>query len=80
MERFVRTREAWLRHPVGARLLHAEQQRVTEVLQNLFGYYLVQAGGWGAHATLCGGSRITTQFLGLGPTDRQCPDQQHRAG
>ena len=63
MRSFVRTREAWLRHPVGERLLRAEHQRVAEVLQNLFGYYLVQAGGWGAHATLCDTSRIRHRFV-----------------
>ncbi len=63
MQSFARTRDDWLRHPVGARLLRAEQQRLAQVLPNLFGYYLVQAGGWGAHTNLCTDSRIRHRFI-----------------
>lgn len=58
-----RRRDAWLRHPVGARVLAAEQARLAEILPNLFGYYLLQAGGWGRHTALCDDSRIRRRFV-----------------
>lgn len=58
-----RRRDAWLRHPVGARVLRAEQAELARVLPNLFGYYLVQAGGWGKHTPLCDDSRIRRRFV-----------------
>ncbi len=57
MHRRTRRRDAWLRHPVGARILRAERARLDEILPDLFGYNLLQVGGWGRHAALCGASR-----------------------
>lgn len=68
-----RRRDAWLRHPVGTRVLEAEQARLAEVLPNLFGYYLLQAGGWGRHIALCDDSRIRRRFLADTNTKRD-PD------
>ncbi len=58
-----RRRDAWLRHPFGARLLATERALMDAVLHNLFGYYLIQVGGWGRAAYLCDASRIRHQYI-----------------
>lgn len=65
-----RRRDAWLRHPVGARVLRAERARLDRILPDLFGYNLLQVGGWGRHAALCGASRTGRRFL----VDQSGPD------
>lgn len=63
MPRPTRRRQAWLRHPVGARVLRAERERLDAILPRLFGFHLLQVGGWGRHAVLCGAARTQRHFV-----------------
>lgn len=57
------SRDAWLRQPAAMRLLEAERERLAEEMSNLFGYYLLQVGGWGGRAMPCAESRIRNRFV-----------------
>ncbi len=57
---------AWLAGPAGRRLLEEERRVLDEVLQGLFGYYLVQLGA--APEDLIAGSRVRHRWvLDTGP-------------
>ena len=52
---------AWLAGPAGRRLLEEERRVLEEVLQGLFGYYLIQLGA--APADLLAGSRVRHRWV-----------------
>jgi SAM-dependent methyltransferase len=59
----VRRRDAWMRLPTSSRLLAAERTRLSAMLDDLFGYYLFQVGGWGRHIFQPEASRIRNCHL-----------------
>jgi SAM-dependent methyltransferase len=63
----LRRRDAWLRLALNARLLDAERQLLSSVLEQFFGYYLLAVGGWGRHAHQPNVCRIRHQLLVDGP-------------
>src|SRR6201989_3160375 len=54
---------AWWTDPLGRALLAAESELVSEALEDVFGWELLQIGAWGAARELLAGSRTRRQTV-----------------
>jgi SAM-dependent methyltransferase len=60
--------QGWWSAPVGRALLAAECELLTEALEDVFGWDLLQVGAWGGVGELLGSSRTRRQTLIAPPT------------
>lgn len=55
--------DSWFQERTGAYLLRQERAALAQTLPTVFGFYLVQAGHWGADGALLETSAIRTRFV-----------------
>jgi len=60
-------RMAWWSSPLGSALIAAESQLLAEALDDVFGWELLQIGGWGAGRELLAGARTRNQAIVASP-------------
>jgi SAM-dependent methyltransferase len=65
-----RALNAWLSAPLGRALVAAESELLTEALDDVFGWELLQVGRWGAARELLAGSRTRRQTI-IAPPARE---------
>ena len=71
--------KAWWQSPLGASLLRAESDLLTEALEDVFGWEFLQIGAWGGSRELLRGSRTRRQTVVAPPELGQGADVIGRA-